>query len=690
VEKSIYLNTLININIVMPKRVDKQSKRESASPKKNFSQTEANLPMTDSIEWRKRILEGTKEERLVAIKEAVDKDDEEVILALPEVLLDQDKDLRDAAVEALDYFKEDPRLIEIVHPLIEASKSKFHKVREIVARVFQDTSDVRTFDCLVVLLEDESLKVRREAAHAIGMIAASNPSYPELSKAVPLLIQALKEKCRRLNAHAAWALGNIGNKKAIKPLKNLLNTRYFEVRDDVESALQKLGLTKGQISQASYELQKEKENEMLNFLQSSDQMAVYRLLEKNRDIKKIVFENAEVLETLPNKQAWITINDPQLARDALKLTLEKLGNKRNSLENALGSALGVKIKQLEDSHFKYYADEILDNISQVVINSKLRNDKELSALLSQIRHGNGGVQLRYIKRELADLSLGDKCGDCTAKGSVNFGNSVTWLVNPAYQILKLSKGKRFIGKINFTLGTLEGREAIIIDALEFNPQAQQGKPYHEDALECFDIALSFLKGLARKEKRKLYALAVSNSSGAVQILKERGHQITSTKSGAETDENETTILSLIIPSEDVSKMLASTGHEEGVSMYYQMLDSITEDEEDGTVDSNKGGRNLADEKLPLLEREIINPAQISNREIATAMRERDFEKASKLILADSELERKVKEIFRLPEDLGISPKFLSVRLEKIFKTEVKSIESLKRNFIVSAESFVKL
>jgi len=300
---------------------------------------------------------------------------------------------------------------------------------------------------------------------------------------------------------------------------------------------------------------------------------------------------------------------------------------------------------------------------------------------------------------------------------VNFGNSVTWLVNPAYQILKMSKDGRFIGKINFTLGNLDGKDAIIIDALEFNPQAVEGKPYYQDGLDCFDAVLGFLKDLAQKENRTLFALTVSNSSGAVELFRERGKDLTrfqeivsqrpskplvGTGMFSQINANEAlheldsaiqdaikkghkqhVLLTLLIPNDDVTRILKTSGYSGEVKFFYQMLDSL--------VDSrSKRGKDLTDTKLPALEREVINPMQIANAEVAAAMSARDFEKAAQLILADSEASEKVKAIFGLPKGMGISPKFLSVRLEKLYHTQALDATSLRRTFKVDADYFVKL
>jgi len=529
---------------------------------------------------------------------------------------------------------------------------------------------------------------------AFGTVIGKNSKNKYAPEAVSWFLENLSNN--EPNSDIISALGKSGDRRAIGPLKQIL---YMEdVSDGVRYALSRLGLSKEEIFKAEVEAVRcaiegwpEPKKDAEKYLHFGWQKAAYKIISGRRDAKKLVFENAKVLDILPDKQAWFTINEPQLAKDVLKLTVEKLGDKRGGLENALAATLGVKIRQLEEAHFTYYADEVLDTVAQVVRNSKLKDDKELSVLLSQIKYG-ADVKLRYVKREASDLTLGDKCGDCTATGSIHYGDSVMWLVNPAYQILKMSKGGRFIGKINFTLGKFGGEDAIIIDALEFNPQAQKGKPYHDDALECFYAAIEFLRDLAKKENRKLFGLETSNSSGAIEILESVGEQPVSKERMLKLDEAyikddynkekklRSISLSLVVPNKDIRKILGHVGYKEKISLFYQLIE--------GTVDT-KTGKDLIDERLPELEREVLNPAQIANPEIAAAMRERDFEKAASLILSDSGLEGKIKRILRLP-DVKISPKLLEEKIAKTYDTEAMDIRSLEKTFNVDWDDFVKL
>jgi len=678
--KQADLYSFVHTNYNMPGLTGKPPDKKPARRREKPNEV-PKLPLTDSVDWRKRILQGSYEERDAAISEAYEKKDTRALDALFEVLKRKGELEEHLSIWA-----------SCVIGHIGVTKEQL----EILIRMFtQGTREERDIGCYTLSelackekesllplfpefvrgLEDEDDNVVSNSANILGTLGDK--------RAVPALIRCLEnfnnnEKFEDgVISDVSLALGQLGDKSAIEPLKKCLwtirHTNIFDAKIEIRNALEKLGLSKGDIERFERDVDHSLELE-------PPQKAVYDLLRKNRDTKRLIFEKAEVLSVLPDKQAWLTINDPSLAKDALKAVLEKLGEKRGGLDNAFAATLGVRSGQLEDVHFTYYADEILDAIAQIANASGLVKDPSMKAILSGIRY-NERVKLRYIRREMSDLSLGDKCGDCTAKGSINFSNSISWLVNPAYQILKMSKGKHFIGRINFTIGKIAGQEAIIIDALEFNPQAQKGKPYHQDALECFESAVGFLKELAEKENRTLFAFAFSNSSGAVELLNSWGESV------EDAINKEEVAVSLIVPVNDVKRILSSVGYMGGTRLFYQMIE---DNDFPGGWLTAIVGKDLTDSKLPTLERDVINPAQISDEAVAAAMRARDFIKASSLILAKPELDARIKSIFGLPAQVQIGPAFLNTKLKKIYKAEAVDAESLWRTFRIKAGKFVRL
>lgn len=78
----------------------------------------------------------------------------------------------------------------------------------------------------------EDFSFRSAAEEALGMIGDE--------KAVPDLIEALKDEDVSVRRHAAGALGKIGDERAIKPLLNAMDDEKWYVRLQVEEAIQDL------------------------------------------------------------------------------------------------------------------------------------------------------------------------------------------------------------------------------------------------------------------------------------------------------------------------------------------------------------------------------------------------------------------------------------------------------------------
>jgi hypothetical protein len=771
----------------MPKRVNDQSKKdEPNSPKKKFSQTEANPPMTESALCNNNISEKQFRKMVEVLEETDDtksfcdaamalgtSGDMKALPVLIDALQSASKDEIRAVCKALNELRwKNPESSEFreYQDVLVATMEHWQKstvaydIKKIIENSLLDSMGIIIDAISTKIDEGETYKERQDAFYSLceiddkriipilldisydsnfgdfcewdeeeGFTDSGWFDFEDIRKTTYVTLLGFREDGIRGLVQVLLVADNLDKDEIIKVLKeniqeaiSILKELYseayihedlrdtapdsaFEKESQIHSRLIELGATDQEISEiergveepeeeqeeqeetvdvaytpdnmdliASFDagididdffddLTYEEPEEPIDYsehLKTPDSRAIYDLLCKNRDIKKQVLEKAEFLEQLPDRQAWITINDPQLAKDALKLVLDKIGKRRGTFEKVFKSEMGIKVKELEEAHFTYYADEILDIISHIVRNSKLREDSELSDLLSKIRYGKEGINLRYFRRERSDLSLGDRCGDCTAKGSMNYENSTSWIANPAYNILKISKEKRFIGRINFTLGTFSGRDAIIIDALEFNPQTKEGKPYHEYGIECVQEALRFLKELAVKENRKLIAFTFSNSSGASRMLREQGLPI-------KTQKTQTSV-KLVIPKEDISKCF-----------YFQILGKAVEPEDRESQKSR--------EKLKSLESYVILPAMRDDPEIAEAIRERNFDKASTLILSNNKYFEKIRDGFyylgtRKEDYQGL----LSSKLSEIYKADAVEDHYISREFYVYSPYFVEL
>jgi HEAT repeat protein len=141
--------------------------------------------------------------------------------ALSEALKDEVREVRDAAIEALE--KIGTRGKDSVPPLIEALKSTQPLARLDAAEALGDIGvDAKSgVPALIKALEDEHNGVRWAAAIALGEIGS------EAKAAVSALVKALGDEALEVRMRAAQALGKIGGKAAVHPLTRLL--KYDEL-----------------------------------------------------------------------------------------------------------------------------------------------------------------------------------------------------------------------------------------------------------------------------------------------------------------------------------------------------------------------------------------------------------------------------------------------------------------------------
>jgi HEAT repeat protein len=91
---------------------------------------------------------------------------------------------------------------------------------------------------LIDALKDETYWVRWRSAEALGEIAGKKPNY-DLREAIPALIEALKDVDGDVKEQAAWALGNIGVND--EQLETILGMLINEGSDGAAEALGEIG-----------------------------------------------------------------------------------------------------------------------------------------------------------------------------------------------------------------------------------------------------------------------------------------------------------------------------------------------------------------------------------------------------------------------------------------------------------------
>ena|SRR2546421_4200706 len=173
------------------------------------------------------------------------------------------------AAELLEQFKNEKvfwRQIDIAEKIVALHDSSIlpelvswlnHDDRHLrgnVAFIFSGLGDERGFEVISAILKDQSYRPQGQGQarvssdgryHVEQQIRADRYYAVHLfgllknARAVPVLVPLLVD--RELNYKVAWALGEIGDRSAIRPLIETLQDRSPDVRVDAIQALEKLG-----------------------------------------------------------------------------------------------------------------------------------------------------------------------------------------------------------------------------------------------------------------------------------------------------------------------------------------------------------------------------------------------------------------------------------------------------------------
>ena len=154
--------------------------------------------------------------------------DPKLIAALTAALKDTDKEVREAAMQALVQLR-DPAIYE---PLVQALKDASADVRESAVHGLMQLHDRRAVDPLLTMLKDSNPGVREGAVHALGQLR--DP------RAVDGLITALKDENPSVREQAAFALGQLRDPRGVDPLIEVLKDQNPSVREQAAFALGQL------------------------------------------------------------------------------------------------------------------------------------------------------------------------------------------------------------------------------------------------------------------------------------------------------------------------------------------------------------------------------------------------------------------------------------------------------------------
>ena len=120
------------------------------------------------------------------------------------------------------------RADEALGPLIEALSSRKKQIRLNAATLLGAINDSKAIPALIDTLKDNNKLVRREASTALSRMG---------EPAVDPLIETLNDEDWKVRGAAAWALGNLGDEKAIPELEKLLDDESGFVKQGAQSAI---------------------------------------------------------------------------------------------------------------------------------------------------------------------------------------------------------------------------------------------------------------------------------------------------------------------------------------------------------------------------------------------------------------------------------------------------------------------
>jgi len=150
-------------------------------------------------------------------------------------------------------------LIDVLTNLKPSAKNRY--AREEIIKTLGEFEDERAVKILIISLEDKNEHIRSRAAQALGRIGATSSIIPlikslndkywfarcraaealgkiKAKQAADSLITLLKDDYVR--KYAAWALGEIGDTKAVKPLIDALDEENEHIQD-LQARLPDLG-----------------------------------------------------------------------------------------------------------------------------------------------------------------------------------------------------------------------------------------------------------------------------------------------------------------------------------------------------------------------------------------------------------------------------------------------------------------
>ena len=178
-------------------------------------------------------------------------EDPHVVCPLIEALEDSDKDVRAGAALSLRGFREP----EVLDALIARLDDPDPYVVWVAAGILSEIQDPRVIEPLVHSIDGISfyLMNRRPFSERNLQYRLDNPVLRGLIRMGELSVEPLLAALRRdsgdVNRDVIWALGQIGDPRAERPLRELLDDASHDVAEEISAALEHIAQRKEEISQ---------------------------------------------------------------------------------------------------------------------------------------------------------------------------------------------------------------------------------------------------------------------------------------------------------------------------------------------------------------------------------------------------------------------------------------------------------
>lgn len=445
-----------------------------------------------------------------------------------------------------------------------------------------------------------------------------------------------------------------------------------------------------------------------------DQQALLRSMNAERGgLKRAVFAGSEFVALLEDPQAWITINDPNLARQLVSaITSAELPSAGTApLLEALRRTVDPEIRELDKlsaEHYRLYADEIIDAVRATASGAGLAAQARIAPLLAGAQGGGPDATIiRYARRTQADLEAGKRTGDCTAPGGINHQRSLTWYYNPAYQVVYASRAGTLAVKLTLALGRVRDQDAIIVDSLEFDPQAAAGLPRNAAGRRALKDTLRWLYGLARKEHRRLFALVRSNSVPANKYLQKIGVPLAASP-------DEPVVVSVLWPEKEIRAVLAGSPGKSGgrvpyrgrLEPFYQMLDvdaldpTAPDEVMDPRIIASRPLNRRLDDLAARLQKEVFGPIFAGDANLARSLADarssapkdqaRAFGALARTLNDRPGVEADIKRVAGLDDKATLARSFLANKLVALYGSPDPLASLLSRPLRIQANTLVEL